>query len=51
MIVGFVNLVVFGTLAYFWWDAPDRFMAGMFFTLATYPIFLSVLDALWRRIG
>ena len=46
--IGFANLVVFGLLTYYFWDAPDRFKTGMFFTLATYPTFLSVLSALLR---
>ena len=45
------NLVVFGALAAYMWNAPDRFMAGMFFTLATYPVVQWAVDKCFDKMG
>ena len=45
-----INLVVFGALAWLWWDASDRFHAGMFFAFAVYPLVSMGLDAIVDKL-
>ena len=49
MIAGLPNLLICGSLAYWFWDAPDRFNAGMFFALAAFPIIRGAIDAFLDR--
>lgn len=39
-----LSFILFGFLTIYYWNATDRFQTGMFFTLATYPVFERLVD-------